>query len=228
MEAKQRINVMIQEARGWLERAQESYKNDNPVRGELNLHLAQAEIQRACETSREMVGENMFAISKTQREQQPAWLRYYSVGAVAAMVGILLYMGVNLVLFSDGEESIGKSLIASSWIDVAPTFLSTSHIDEEQGSKTHINLNFVAASEKRYVTNQQRTTQKPRMNPRHHGRAQTVAANAHDETNYDSTYYDLNDSRYYSLPGSNDWREASVSNWGEERIGNSVPSFSDR
>ncbi|HPT66880.1 MAG TPA: hypothetical protein PLI94_02440 [Bacillota bacterium] len=227
MEPKKRIHFMINEAKGWLDLAQESYENDNPVRGELNLHLAQAEIQRACETSREMIGKNMFEISKSRREQQPTWLRYYSLGAVAAMVGILFYMGINLLLFSDGQERTGRSLISASWTaPVQFSWLTEEFFEEEHAVETpHGQSQAVAAQ------TQRRTSQKPRLTPRRHGRPQTVAAGAHAETKYNSNFYDLHDSRYYSLPGSmeNNWHKASVSNWEEERIdSNSVPSFSER
>ena len=157
MEPKKRIHFMINEAKGWLDLAQESYENDNPVRGELNLHLAQAEIQRACETSREMIGKNMFEISKSRREQQPTWLRYYSLGAVAAMVGILFYMGINLLLFSDGQERTGRSLISASWTaPVQFSWLTEEFFEEEHAVETPHGQSQAVAAQTQRRTSQNR------------------------------------------------------------------------
>lgn len=229
MESFQKIAQMIQSARTWLDRAEESYQNANPVRGELDLHLAQAEIQRACETSRQLVNDmSTIEISKN-REPVPTWLRYYPLGAVASIIGMMLWMGVWVATYSDGSEKRARTLVgASIW--------NRSVMMEAVNSSASVRQELTAVSEKAKVTkNVESYPQKNAVKRRtettianstvvrkpSHVKSRVYTASSNDDTSiYD---YDLPEAR------DNQWHTASVSGWGEEQmVRESVPSFSNR
>lgn len=77
----------IEEAKDWLNKAQEEYSQDNPVRGEIILNLAQAEVKHAWELSRQRsVG--------SYRNHQRSGMRRFSVKTLTAAASLLLVLGL--------------------------------------------------------------------------------------------------------------------------------------
>ena len=232
MDSLERITLMIKEARLWLERAEESYKNANPLRGELDLHLAQAEIQRACENSREILRTMPERESLFRREQVPVWMRYYQLGAVASILILMIWMGTWLVAFSDGGERKARTLVgASIWtssIQVTVKPVAEDRMAVLTRTKEETSARNSSVSEK--------GTEKPRRSePKTASSEETESwtnsypeqtyyyAQSDDHVSFRESIYDLRDSE------NDHWHAASITGWGEERIvRNSVPSFSER
>lgn len=228
MESFQKITHMIQGARAWLDRAEESYQSANPIRGELDLHLAQAEIQRACETSRQLMNNVSVMDFSKKREPAPTWARYYSLGAVASIIGMMLWMGFWVAAYSDGSEKRARTLVgASIWnhsmrleamvsqdpTSEEPASVSDTAVKNDQAVRTQgtAQARHIETSKDKGRTYRRPVNTKPR-----------VYTASVDER---SSLYD------YELPESNDqqWHAVSVSTWGEEQIvREAVPSFSNR
>lgn len=230
MESIQKIAQMIQGARVWLDRAEESYQNANLVRGELDLHLAQAEIQRACETSRQLMNNTSMIDFAKKREPAPAWLRYYPLGAVASIIGIMLWMGLWMAAYSDGSEKRARTLVGAS-------------IWSHSMALEAMSVSTVAHSESTPVSNEALRNE-PRISAKDNSptpRSETSIAKGKGNEYHRPTYskprvytasIDERTAMYdYELPESSDhqWHAVSVPSWGEERIvRDSVPSFSNR
>lgn len=81
----------IEDAKNWLDEAKTEYLQNNRVRGELNLNLAQAEVKYAWELSR-----NQSVINNKQSYEQSFSRKQfkYHIPAVAASVVVLLGLGI--------------------------------------------------------------------------------------------------------------------------------------
>lgn len=100
----------LRSARQWLTRAEESFDKDRDVRGELNLFLAQAELQHAQETS-----------------QTRGWLRKYPAlrHGLAAIVAVTLASAAYGVYNQSNEnasiQSVPSTIISQPVIRPGPT-----------------------------------------------------------------------------------------------------------
>jgi hypothetical protein len=215
-----------------LERAEESYKTANPLRGELDLHLAQAEIQRACENSREILRAIPQQESFFRREQVPVWMRYYPLGAVASIFILIIWMGTWLAAFSDGGERKARTLVgASIWtssIQVKVRPVPENRLAVRTVSKEETPTQKASIREK---TVEKQGESKPEADSIEENESWTNSypeptyyyAQSDEHVSFQETIYDLRDSE------DDQWHAASISGWGEERIvRDSVPSFSER
>ena len=83
---KQNMFRHLRSAKQWLARAEESFDKDSDIRGELDLFLAQAELQHARETTR----------SRQAWYRQP-YLRHLLSFAVAVIIGISGFGGYWMI-----------------------------------------------------------------------------------------------------------------------------------
>jgi hypothetical protein len=223
METFQRVQLIIQEARQWLDNAQESYRNSNPVRGELDLHLAQAEIQRACEISRSVLSTSEYENESYKREQRASWVRYYTIGAAAAISAIMFAFSLSLYSFSDGNTMRNDSLLGASFqVNSAVIYIPVS--EPNRGKAESTEKQTVAKKQKEITVASEWTS----MNKKNgNGTTERLGRAVYNngKTSTDIT----DDSRFYtgtSVHGGQ-WRSVSTSHWGEERlIRNSMPFFS--
>lgn len=227
MESFQRVQSMIQEARQWLDKAEGSYKSANPIRGELDLHLAQAEIQRACEASRAICFGPQHKETIVKREQSSSRVRYYTIGTAAAVIGFMFFASLSLFLYVGGSTMRNRSLMGASF-KIQPIFI---YISDTQGNAAEKQTTpTVTKNSTQNEKNPRLVAVKPVIN-------QNIEAVSRKNSNADFTDYDDPEiqadapdfSRLYAVPNSrgNQWHAATTTHWGEDRIiRNSVPSFS--
>ncbi len=105
-DGRNRLRKHIRAAKEWLGRAENSLEKENDVRGDLNLMLAQAELQRAEETKR---------LNRRQRYLQ----RLMPVAAAVAMVGgcFLFFRGMQpeqvvLPAVTMQKQEVGESKVS--------------------------------------------------------------------------------------------------------------------
>jgi hypothetical protein len=225
MESFQRVQLVIQEARQWLDKAQESYRNSNPVRGELDLHLAQAEVQRACEISRSVLSTSINRNVEPIREQSTPWLRYYTVGVAAAVSAIMFVMSLSLFLYSDGNKMRNHSLLGASFgTNSTMLYISVSEPVKSENKTVSTQEQTIVKKEKTVVVASERTIVNKKSGNNTTERLSRIAYSEpriSEDTSDDSRFYAETTSR------GNQWRSVSTSHWGEERlIRNSMPSFS--
>ncbi len=114
----------IDEAKDWLDKAKNEYSQSNPIRGEIILNLAQAEVKHAWELSRrETVKSNVTA--KIEKKSLGNFKKVYLVPIAAS---ILLFAAI---LFN---AKMGKNNIASQNLATHPTAKITPVIEGQTKS----------------------------------------------------------------------------------------------
>lgn len=84
--------VHIDEAKEWLDKAKTEYIASNPIRGELNLNLAQAEVKYAWELSHQqnVSGSKTFDFAKKQKRKNNPYAISVAAAAAVIIIGLLI------------------------------------------------------------------------------------------------------------------------------------------
>ena len=99
----------IEEAEDWLHKARAEFHQSNPIRGELILNLAQAEVKHAWELSR-----RQFVLRTSGKENRNSTLIYLFPAAAAIVLVLGLIFGTQLVRImtntSAAKEQVKKPI----------------------------------------------------------------------------------------------------------------------
>lgn len=108
--------VRIDEAKEWLDKAKTEYIASNPIRGELNLNLAQAEVKYAWELSHQQNVSGSKAIDFNKNKKRKISPRAISVAAAAAVIiiGLLIGSHYQKTLMPNGDQQVVNQEIEPS------------------------------------------------------------------------------------------------------------------
>ncbi|HEX3048757.1 MAG TPA: hypothetical protein VHY08_28675, partial [Bacillota bacterium] len=96
----------IDEAKDWLDKAKQEYTESNPIRGEMILNLAQAEIKYAWELS------HVRSVSHNNDPDKPRVLNLRSKLVLPIAATILVVLAASLVWFMRGNSNLKPQAVA--------------------------------------------------------------------------------------------------------------------